>query len=88
MMPVMKPIHTSNRVCWRNIILLVPTNPAIKKSRKSHHVGLKVKRNENAITLPITPPIAAECVEIFQRRFISAQTTCTASAAIITVPMK
>ena len=58
------------------------------KTKQSHHVGLNIKRKENAINAPATPPIAAEWVEIFHQMLITAQSTCIISAAIRIRAMK
>ena len=86
--PTINPTITCARVCCRSIIRLVPTTPPIITTTDSHHDGLKMKMCEKAIIAPATPPIAAECVEIFQWMFIMAHTICMNSAAIRIVPMK
>ena len=78
--PKQKPISTCDRLCWRNIILLVPTIPPRINTRHSHHIGLKEKICENASNAPVTPPMAAEWVETFHQIFMNAHSICMTKA--------
>ncbi len=86
--PMRNPPATSPRVCRRSSVRLVPTMPARSMRAHIHHRGLKPKMNENAITAPVVPPIAAVCVDIFHQWFIMAHGICMAIAAITTEHMK
>ena len=79
--PTRNPATTCQSECWRSIMRLVPTSPPTINTKQSHHTGLNMKRKAKAIKPPATPPMAAECVEIFHQTLISAQTTCTTRAA-------
>ena len=86
--PSKKPHTTCGSVCWRRIIRLVPTMPPKRRIRQNHHTGLKRNTSENTSSEPATPPMAAECVLIFQNRLMAAHTTCMASAATTMLLMK
>ena len=66
----------------------VPTIPAIMMRIMSHHSALNDSMNENAMTLPVTPPMAAVWVDIFMRTLKRAQKTCTKRAATMMADMK
>lgn len=86
--PKTKPLTTSLRECCLSIIRLVPTIPANMMTRQSHHTGLKANISEKAISPPVTPPMAAMCVDIFMNIFVTAHAICTTRAAIRMLPMK
>ncbi len=77
----MNPISTWDRLCCFKIILLVPTIPDTRSTRQSHQVGLKVNISAKARSAPATPPIAAECVDIFHQMLTNAQTIWMVRAA-------
>ena len=74
--PTMNPVVTCAKVCCRRIILLLPTMPAMIRTRQSHQMGLKAKMTEKASRAPVKPPMAAVWVEIFHQTLMSAQRTC------------
>ena len=57
--PMRNPPATSPRVCRRSSVRLVPTMPARSIRAHIHHRGLNPNMNENAMTAPVVPPIAA-----------------------------
>ena len=65
--PRKKPDVTCSKVCCLRIILLLPTIPETISVRHSHHIGSKLYNNEKAIKEPVTPPIAAVCVDIWTK---------------------
>ena len=86
--PSKKPVVTCASECWRRIMRLVPTAPAMMSTRQSHHVGSKLNISEKATNAPVTPPSPAECVDIFHHLLIRAQTICMTSAAMSMELMK
>lgn len=86
--PVRNPTVICDRLCWRSIMRLLPTTPAKTKHTQSHIEGLNMNISENAMTAPVTPPVAAEWVDIFHQTFIMAQTICMRSAAMSMLIMK
>ena len=85
--PTRYPVTTCERVCCLRITRLVPTSPASKRMRQIHQVGLKLKISAKAMTAPVTPPMAAEWVEIFHHTLMMAQMICMDKAARSTTPM-
>ena len=71
--PKKKPDATCSNECCLRIILLLPTKPETMSVRQSHHIGLKLNSSEKAIKEPVTPPIAAVCVDIFHHTLMIAQ---------------
>ena len=86
--PTRYPVTTCERVCCLRITRLVPTSPASKRMRQIHQVGLKLKISAKAMTAPVTPPMAAEWVEIFHQRLMMAQVSCIISEATTMLPTK
>lgn len=80
--PRKKPAVTCSKECCLRIILLDPTKPETTIVRHSHHIGLKLNNNEKAIKEPVTPPIAALCVDIFHHTLITAQSICMIRATM------
>ena len=82
MIPKKKPDATCSNECCLRIILLLPTKPETMSVRQSHHIGLKLNSSEKAIKEPVTPPIAAVCVDIFHHTLMIAHRICIISATI------
>ena len=80
--PKKNPDVTCSNECCLRIILLLPTKPETMSVRQSHHIGLKLKSSEKAIKEPVTPPIAAVCVDIFHHTLMIAHRICMISATI------
>ena len=80
--PKKNPDVTCSNECCLRIILLLPTKPETMSVRQSHHIGLKLNSNEKAIKEPVTPPIAAVCVDIFHHTLMIAHRICMISATI------
>ena len=80
--PKKNPDVTCSNECCLRIILLLPTTPETMSVRQSHHIGLKLNSNEKAIKEPVTPPIAAVCVDIFHHTLMIAHRICMISATI------
>lgn len=80
--PKKNPDVTCSNECCLRIILLLPTMPETMSVRQSHHIGLKLNSNEKAIKEPVTPPIAAVCVDIFHHTLMIAHRICMISATI------
>ena len=80
--PKKNPDVTCSNECCLRIILLLPTKPETVSVRQSHHIGLKLNSSEKAISDPVTPPIAAVCVDIFHHTLIIAQRICITNATI------
>ena len=80
--PKKNPDVTCSNECCLRIILLLPTIPETMSVRQSHHIGLKLNSNEKAIKEPVTPPIAAVCVDIFHHTLMIAQRICITNATI------
>ena len=78
--PTKKPVTTCKRLCCLRIMRLDPTTPATNMTRQSHHVGSNWKSMANESNAPVTPPIAAVCVDTFHQTLISAQIIWIASA--------
>lgn len=76
------PVSTCDRLCWRSIILLVPTIPARIRTIHNHQMGLNAKISAKANNAPVTPPIAAVCVETFHHTLIRAQSIWMTRAAM------
>ena len=68
--PTKKPTTTWASECWRKIIRLVPTMPAMIMLAQNHPKGLNEKRMENANSPPTNPPMPAVCVDIFHLSLI------------------
>ena len=86
--PTQKPATTCERLCWRRIMRQVPSRPATKNTRQSHHTGLKPRYSAKANRAPPTPPMAAVWVEIFHHTLMIAQTICSNKAAMMMALMK
>ena len=56
--------------------------PETSRVKQSHHTGLKAKSIENAMSAPVTPPMAAVWVEIFHHTLTMAHTIWMSSAAM------
>jgi hypothetical protein len=80
--PRKKPDVTCSKECCLRIILLLPTIPETISVRHSHHIGSKLYINEKAIKEPVTPPIAAVCVDIFHHILMMAQSICMTRATM------
>ena len=80
--PKKKPDATCSNECCLRIILLLPTKPETMSVRQSHHIGLKLNSSEKASREPVTPPIAAVCVDIFHHTLMIAHRICMISATI------
>ena len=80
--PKKNPDVTCSNECCLRIILLLPTKPETMSVRQSHHIGLKLNSSEKAIKEPVTPPIAAVCVDIFHHTLMIAHRICMISATI------
>lgn len=74
MMPMRVPPRTWPRVCWRNTIRLVMTQPETRIARESHQMGLKPKMAAYATKAPMTPPEPAECMLTFHHKLTTTQT--------------
>ena len=86
--PRSNPAFTSASEWRRSNSRLLPTQPAMTSVAQSHHIGLKWKMNEKAMSAPLTAPAAAECVLILYQQFTNAQAICTNSEARTTLTTK
>ena len=85
--PSKNPVTTCERLCWRSTMRAEPTMPESSVSQQNHQMGLKKKSREKPMTAPVTPPMAAECVDIFHQILMTAQVTCMTSAVMRMLPM-
>ena len=86
--PTRNPMFICLRVCWRRIILALPTSPENMNITQSHHTGLNMNIAANDPYEPAIAPMAAIWTDIFHHMFIMAQTTCVARAATTMLPIR
>lgn len=67
--PTTKPVSTSLSVWCCNMILAVPSTPAISINRDNHHTGLYPKRALKETTPPTMPPMPSMCSLSFHFKF-------------------